>query len=44
MRGPGREDNIWPDYIHSNKQHQQYSDFLKSKMYRNARLLVTCSD
>jgi hypothetical protein len=42
--GPGREDNIWPDDVHSNKPHQQYSDFLKSKMYRNDRLLVTCSD
>ena len=44
MRGPGREDNIWPDDVHSNKPHQQYSDFLKSKMHRNDRLLVTCSD
>jgi predicted CXXCH cytochrome family protein len=44
MRGPGREDNIWPDDIHSNKPHQQYSDFLKSRMYRNDRLLVACSD
>jgi hypothetical protein len=44
VRGPGREDNIWPDDLHSNKPHQQYSDFLKSKMYRNDRLLVTCSD
>jgi predicted CXXCH cytochrome family protein len=44
MRGPGLEDNIWPDDVHSNKPHQQYSDFLKSKMYRNDRLLVTCSD
>lgn len=44
MRGPGRADNIWPDDVHSNKPHQQYSDFLKSKMYRNDRLLVTCSD
>ena len=44
MRGPGREDNIWPDDIHSNKPHQQYADFLKSKMYRNDRLLVACSD
>ena len=44
MRGSGREDNIWPDDVHSNKPHQQYSDFLKSKMYRNDRLLVTCSD
>jgi hypothetical protein len=44
MRGPGREDNIWPDDVHSNKPHQQYSDFLKSKMYRNDRVLVACSD
>jgi predicted CXXCH cytochrome family protein len=44
MQGPGREDNIWLDNVHSNKPHQQYSDFLKSKMYRNDRLLVTCSD
>ena len=44
MRGPGREDNIWPDDVHSNKPHQQYSDFLKSKLYRNDRWLVTCSD
>jgi hypothetical protein len=44
VRGPGREDNIWPDDVHSNKPHQQYADFLKSKMYRNDRQLVTCSD
>jgi predicted CXXCH cytochrome family protein len=44
MRGAGREDNIWADDIHSNKPHQQYADFLKSKMYRNDRILVTCSD
>jgi hypothetical protein len=44
MRGPGREDNIWPDDVHSNKPHQQYADFLKSKLYRNDRLLVACSD
>ncbi len=44
MRGQGREDNIWADDIHSNKPHQQYADFLKSTMYRNDRLLVSCSD
>ncbi len=44
MRGPGREDNIWADDVHSSKPHQQYSDFLKSKMYRNDRILVACSD
>tara|TARA_B100000959_G_scaffold286045_1_gene363052 strand:+ start:10419 stop:12599 length:2181 start_codon:yes stop_codon:yes gene_type:complete len=44
MRGADLGYNIWPDDIHSSKPHQQYSDFLKSKMYRNDRLLVTCSD
>ncbi|HVH27767.1 MAG TPA: cytochrome c3 family protein [Vicinamibacterales bacterium] len=44
MQGPGREDNIWPDDVHSDKPHQQYADFLKSKMYRNDRLLVACPD
>ncbi len=44
MRGADTEFNIWPDDIHSSKPHQQYSDFLKSKMHRNDRLLVTCSD
>ena len=44
MRGNGREDNVWPDDVHSNKPHQQYADFVKSKLYRNDRLLVTCSD
>ena len=27
MRGPGLEDNIWPDDVHSNKPHQQYLGF-----------------
>lgn len=44
VRGPGREDNIWADDVHSNKPHQQYADFLKSTMYRNERHLVACSD
>jgi len=44
MRGSDTEYNIWPDDVHSSKPHQQYSDFLKSKMHRNDRLLVTCSD
>jgi hypothetical protein len=44
MRINGREDNMWADDVHSNKPHQQYSDFLKSKMYRNDRILVTCAD
>jgi hypothetical protein len=44
MPGDGRANNIWPDDVHSSQPHQQYSDFLKSTMYRNGRQLVTCSD
>jgi predicted CXXCH cytochrome family protein len=44
MAGQGRASNIWPDDVHSSQPHQQYSDFLKSTMYRNGRQLVTCSD
>ena len=44
MQGPGHANNIWPDDVHSSQPHQQYSDFLKSGMYRNERMLVTCSD
>jgi hypothetical protein len=44
MQGPGRDANIWPDDVHSSQPHQQYSDFLKSTMYRNDRILVTCDD
>jgi predicted CXXCH cytochrome family protein len=44
MPGAGRDANIWPDDVHSSQPHQQYSDFLKSTMYRNDRILVTCSD
>jgi hypothetical protein len=43
-KGPQPHKNIWDDDIHSSKPHQQYSDFIKSKMHRNDRLLVTCSD
>lgn len=32
------------DKVHSKSHHQQYSDFLKSKHYRNDRQLVVCSD
>ena len=42
--GDESEYEIWADDVHSSKPHQQYADFLKSKMYRNERQLVTCSD
>ncbi len=44
MRESGMGDNIWADDVHSNQPHQQYSDFIKSKLYRNDRQLVACSD
>ena len=36
--------HLWADNVHSTEHHQQYSDFLKSTLYRNERQLVTCSD
>ncbi|MEK6682392.1 MAG: ammonia-forming cytochrome c nitrite reductase subunit c552 [Nitrospirota bacterium] len=38
------EKDYWPDGIHSKSHHQQYTDFIKSKKYRNGRQLVTCAD
>lgn len=43
-KGPIPNSEIWQDNIHSKSPHQQYADFLKSGMYRNDRILVTCQD
>ncbi|MGH8611270.1 MAG: cytochrome c3 family protein [Gammaproteobacteria bacterium] len=43
-RGPEPGKEVWPDDVHSKDPHQQYSDFLKSGMYRNDRQMVTCAD
>lgn len=43
-KGPIPHKEIWDDDVHSKKPHQQYSDFLKSGMYKNDRQLVVCSD
>ena len=43
-KGPAPAKDIWNDDVHSKKSHQQYPDFYKSTMYKNDRLLVTCSD
>lgn len=43
-KGPRPGQEIWDDDVHSKFPHQQYADFIKSKMYRNDRILVTCSD
>jgi hypothetical protein len=37
-------DTLWGDKIHSKGNHQQYTDFLKSKHYHNTRQLLACSD
>lgn len=36
--------DYWPDGIHSKSHHQQYTDFIKSKKYRNGNHLLRCSD
>lgn len=36
--------DFWDDGIHSRKNRQQFSDLVKSKKYRNPRILVACTD
>lgn len=43
-KGPKPKEDVWPDDIFPKKPGQQYSDFIKSRLYRNDRQLVTCSD
>lgn len=43
VHGPAAAD-LWTDSIHSKKHHQQYSDHLKYRHYRNPSILVTCAD
>ncbi|NCP77893.1 MAG: hypothetical protein GW833_01715 [Desulfuromonadales bacterium] len=35
--------NFWADGLHSKSHHQQYTDFIKSSMYRNSSELMTCT-
>lgn len=44
QKGPVPKKHIWDDDLHPKRPHQQYSDFMKSKLYRNDRQLVTCTD
>lgn len=37
------EKDFWDDGIHSRKNRQQFSDFVKSKKYVNPRMLVACT-
>lgn len=43
-KGPDPNKDLWPDHFFSKNPNQQYSDFIKSKLYRNNRVLVTCTD
>ena len=42
-KGPAAGD-LQADNVHSKKHRQQYHDHVKSKHYRNSRILVTCGD
>ncbi|MEK6679795.1 MAG: cytochrome c3 family protein [Nitrospirota bacterium] len=43
-REDAAEKDYWPDGIHSKSHHQQYTDFIKSKKYRNGDQLLSCAD
>jgi len=43
-KGPEPKEDVWNDDVHSKKPNQQYSDFIKSKLYRNEKQLVACTD
>lgn len=36
--------DYWADEMHSKSHHQQYTDFIKSKKYRNGSQLLKCAD
>ncbi|MBI2932568.1 MAG: hypothetical protein HYY16_13035 [Planctomycetes bacterium] len=44
QKGPNPSSELWSDGLHSKTHHQQYSDLLKSKHYKNDRRLVVCAD
>lgn len=43
-REDAAEKDYWPDKVHSKSHHQQYTDFIKSKKYRNGNQLLSCAD
>jgi predicted CXXCH cytochrome family protein len=43
-REDAAQKNFWPDGLHSKAHHQQGTDFIKSKKYRNGSRLVICTD
>ncbi len=36
--------DLWPDKLHSKSHHQQGTDFIKSKKYRNGNHIMICAD
>ncbi len=38
------QNDYWADGIHSKSHHQQYTDFIKSKKYRNGNQILSCTD
>jgi predicted CXXCH cytochrome family protein len=43
-RADAASGDFWADGIHSKAHHQQYTDFIKSKKYRNGSHLLKCGD
>lgn len=43
-REDAAQKDFWPDLLHSKSHHQQGTDFIKSKKYRNGTQLMICTD
>jgi predicted CXXCH cytochrome family protein len=43
-REDAAQKDFWADGIHSKSHHQQYTDFIKSKKYRNGNRILSCAD
>ncbi len=43
-REDAAQKDFWPDELHSKSHHQQGTDFIKSKKYRNGSHIMICTD
>jgi predicted CXXCH cytochrome family protein len=43
-REDAAQKDLWPDGLHSKSHHQQGTDFIKSKKYRNGSHILICTD
>ncbi|MDO8281019.1 MAG: cytochrome c3 family protein [Thermodesulfovibrionia bacterium] len=43
-REDASQKDFWPDAIHSKSHHQQGTDFIKSRKYRNGNHIMICAD